>query len=274
MPQMAIQALSENWLFKELGDNHWDLICSGLGTKSYSLKNDLGDRLYATFVRIRISCSGNLRSFRENQSVELTGQLSKFGESMYFSKMNFITESGSIASELMTTFSIRDKVDNSKLSKAEPYVKLNKVKNLKCLPQFGNEYRLVKKQVLETLIYGPYNFSLTNDNILYTTEYTLNPFYDINGVNLLYFAAYPVINDVCESRFFNKQSLDIPWEQNYYTAYKDILYYANCNLNDSIIYELLSTKSLSSSQLQNTSQLRRKSDGAIIAKIFSVKCIL
>src|SRR5476651_517271 len=30
MPQMAIGALSENWLFKEIGDTHWDMLCAGL----------------------------------------------------------------------------------------------------------------------------------------------------------------------------------------------------------------------------------------------------
>ena len=54
MPQMALEALSENWFFKELGDIHWELICKGLNTKSFDLKNDTDDRLYATFVRIRI----------------------------------------------------------------------------------------------------------------------------------------------------------------------------------------------------------------------------
>ena len=32
MPQMANAALSENWLFKELGDIHWELLSKGLNT--------------------------------------------------------------------------------------------------------------------------------------------------------------------------------------------------------------------------------------------------
>ena len=37
LPQMANYALSENWLFKELGNTHWELLCRGLEKKS-SLK--------------------------------------------------------------------------------------------------------------------------------------------------------------------------------------------------------------------------------------------
>lgn len=271
MPQMAIQALSENWLFKELGDNHWNMICQGLGTKSYDLKNDTGERLYATFVRIRISSDGSLRSFRENQNADVEGSLSRFGDSMYFSDMKFTTDTAIINAELMTTFSIRDKVDNTSLSKAEPDGVINSVENQTSFPSFGNEYRLAKKRVLKSLSYGPYNFKVDDSEVLYSTKYTLNPFYDINGVNLLYFAAYPIINDVCEARYFNSLGSDEAWEQNYYTAYKDVLYYANCNLEDSIVYELLSTEKLSSTEVKNSSLLRRESDGEIIAKIFSIK---
>ena len=54
MPQMAIEALSENWLFKDLGNNHWEMICKGLDTNSFNLKDEIGNRLYATFIRIRV----------------------------------------------------------------------------------------------------------------------------------------------------------------------------------------------------------------------------
>ena len=93
MPQMAVEALSENWLFKALGDAHWEMLCNGLDTKSFDLKNDTGDRLYATFVRIRLHCSGNLRSFKENQKLGLSGDMNRYGNSVYFSCLLYTSPS-------------------------------------------------------------------------------------------------------------------------------------------------------------------------------------
>jgi len=271
MPQMAVEALSENWLFKALGDTHWEMICKGLDTKSFDLKNDTGDRLYATFVRIRLHCAGNLRSFKENQKLALAGDMNRYGNSMYFSNMKLHSDTGAIEAELMTTFSIRDKVDNTKLAKAEPSTSINNVESVRLFPALGNEYRLVKKRVLTELSYKDYGFTVS-DEFLFEKEYQLNPFYDINGVNLLYFAAYPIINDFCEATYFNEKfDLEDRWEQTYLTKYKDIFYYANCNHSDTLIYQLVSYEKLSEEAYKITSILRRKSDNAIIARIFNVK---
>lgn len=270
MPQMAIEALSENWLFKELGDLHWEMICKGLNTLSFDLKNDIGERLYATFVRIRINCAGNLKSFKENQVAKIEGTMNRYGNSMYFSNIDIASDTSKINATLMTTFSIRDKVDNTKLSKAEPNTAFNEVEALRTFPAFGNEYRLVKKKVLKELSFDNYSFEIVDD-ILFETAYDFNPFYDINGVNLLYFAAYPIINDVCEAKYFHTKLTEERWEQAYYTAYKDVFYYANCNLNDSIIYQLVSVEQIEETSYKLSSILRRKSDGAIIARIFSIK---
>lgn len=270
MPQMALEALSENWLFKELGDVHWDLICKGLNTKSFDLKNDLGNRLYATFVRIRISCSNTLKSFNENEPAVIDGTIKRFGNSMYFSDILFQSGKESVKAELMTTFSIRDKVDNTKLAKSEPDLLKNNVAKLASFPSFGNEYRLIKKKILKEIGTDENKF-IVEDKFIYETEYALNPYYDLNGVNLLYFAAYPIINDVCEAKFFNEKEFTTRWEQEYYTAYKDVLYYSNCNIFDTILYQLVSFEDIGNGQIKISSILRRKSDQVIIARIFTVK---
>lgn len=274
MPQMAVEALSENWLFKELGDMHWALICKGLNTKSFDLTNDSNSRLYATFVRIRLFCSGSLKSFVENEEAVFNGRINRFGESMYFSNIDFATKNASISAELMTTFSIRDAVDNTSLAKSEPDVSVNNVPVLKRFPEIGNQYRQVKKRVMTKIENEKLGFSFdVNEVTLHSFDYDLNPFYDINGVNLLYFAAYPIINDYCESKVMNNNYMEIDeqWEQNYSTKYKDVFYYANCNVNDSLIYELCSIDHLENGLVKLGSLLRRKSDQAIIARVFTLK---
>ena len=272
MPNMAIEAMSENWLFKELGDTHWALICEGLGTKSFDLKNDSGERLYATFVRIKISCNKTLKSFIENENGKLTGKIKRFGNSMYFSDISFSSKGGRINAELMTTFSIRNKDDNTKLSKSEPDISLNKVEALDTFPILGNEYRLLKKGMLDKINSIPYTFKVEDrETSIFDKIYQLNPYYDLNGVNLLYFAAYPIINDFCEAEYFNQNFPNQRWEQTYYTAHKDVFYYANCNINERIIYRLHSCEKLTNSDYKISSSLIRESDNTIIARIFSIK---
>ncbi len=271
MPQMALEALSENWLFKELGAMHWDLICHGLSTKSFDLKNDTDDRLYATFVRIRLTSEKNLSHFIENDAAAMDGSIARFGNSMYFSKIDFKTSEVAFHNELMTTFSIRNHGDNTKLAKSEPHNVDNQVENLSKLPAIGSEYRLIKKRVLKELNLGNFKFTIDYDQEpIFTHTYALNPFIDLNGVNLLYFAAYPIINDVCESKYFNEQLDGSRWEQTYYTSHKDILYYSNCNINERIKYELLTAEKQGADYLVS-SLLRRESDNEILARVFTVK---
>jgi len=269
MPQMAVESLSESWLFKELGDKHWEMLCEGLNSNSFDLADALGNRLYATFVRIRLNFSSSLFDFNENQKAIMKGAISRFGESIYFSNMRFGSNDCYVDAELMTTFSIRNASDNKKLTKSQPAPGENKIEALEGYPDFGNEYRLVKKKVLKKMELVPYDFDILED-VIFETEYELNPYYDLNGVGLLYFAAYPIINDICHARYFNEKN-DDKWEIKYFTAYKDILYYANCNIDDQIIYRLHEQKQIDDHTIKITSSLFRKSDNMTMAKIFTVK---
>jgi probable biosynthetic protein (TIGR04098 family) len=271
MPQMAIEALSENWLFKELGGWHWLLLCQGLNTKSFDLKDDLGQRLYATFVRIRLTGTLPLCAFGENERLSVDGSISRFGGAMYFSSFEVKGHRGSIVADLMTTFSAREGIDNTKLTKTQPSSALsNSIGEVAENPDFGNRYRLLRKGEVTDITLGDASFSLSSDAVS-ESVYQLNPYYDLNGVGLLYFAAYPIINDVCEARYFNKTSPERRWELNYYTLSRDIFYLGNCNSNDEIVHRLHAVEYDSAGRLLTQSSLFRKSDGAPLARIFTVK---
>lgn len=272
MPQMALEALSENWLFKELGGIHWDLICNGLNSTSSKLRNDTDDRLYATFVRIRIHSTKHLKAFKENNILGVDSSIKRFGKSMYFSDINLEMGDERIVGQLMTTFSIRNATDNTKLAKSEPNIEANAVEQFKTFPSFGNEYRLVKKRILKNLVFNELDFQVDYEaKPIFETTYELNPYYDLNGVNLLYFAAYPIINDFCEAKYFNMLLPNERWEQTYYTAYKDVFYYSNCNINERVIYKLMTCEQIDDNRYKISSLLVRESDKTILARIFSVK---
>lgn len=270
MPQMALEALSENWIFKELGDMHWDLLCRGLDTESMQLKDELGNRLYATFTRIRIQASASFNHFLENEEFSLSGQIGRFGNGMYFSNFEFERQDKKISATLMSSFSIRNDTDNTKLLKSQPKYSNNSITETESIPEFANEYRFVKKGVLKSIKLGSVQFDIT-DISLFTTTYALNPYYDLNGVGLLYFASYPIINNKCEAEFFNSTNQFGRWETSYHILSRDVFYYSNCNIDDSIRYVLNSYEILEDNIIKISSTLYRESDNILMAKIFTLK---
>lgn len=269
MPQMANSALSENWLLKEIGDIHWELLSSGLEQKSSEFKDDVGNRLYATFVRINYSLSA-LNLFQENEMLYLKAEIKRFGNNTYYSTVNGNCEEKYIKANLMTSFSKRELTDNSKISKTNPHENVNHIEQLKNAPEFLNEYRLLKKGLLNGFTSSHFNFKII-ENIIASSEYLINPYYEINGVGLLYFASYPMIADKCLWDFFKNNQQVENFESAYYTVYRDIFYFANCNYNDHIIFQLNTIDHLDKNNLSVTSSLYRKSDNTLMAKIFSIK---
>jgi probable biosynthetic protein (TIGR04098 family) len=272
MPQMAIESLSENWLFKELGASHWALLCRGLHSTSASLQDEVGNRLYATFARIQIVGTASLAEFEENEQVTLKGTLSRYGNGMYFGEFSLSATNNPAKrfdARLLTSFSRRGDTGNKNLVKSSPCVTQNSIENLATVPQFIDEYRLVKKNASLDFEVNGVKFTI-DDNVLFETVYELNPYYDLNGAGLLYFAAYPVISDLCEARYGNSIFDKGRWEQSFFMASRDIMYYANCDISDAVIYRLNAIKEIESG-FMITSSLYRKSDNMIMARVFTIK---
>lgn len=269
MPQMANSSLSENWLFKEMGDIHWELLCKGLNTKSGSITDESGNRLYATFTRIQTECCP-LSNFKENQPLSVTGTINRFGNLTYISKIQGNSGQESITASLMTSFTKRGGADNLDLIKSQPHVTKNTIEELDGTPPFFNDYRLMRKGLTNDylLCSVPFDLNKASD---FSTIYELNPYYDINGVGLIYFAAYPVVSDFCESRYFNNLDSVQQWETEFKTISRDIFYYANCNSNDNIVYKLNQYEFYMGNKVKISCTLYRQSDGIAMANIFTLK---
>lgn len=269
MPQMANSALSENWLLKEIGDIHWELLSNGLEQKSSEFKDDLGNRLYATFIRINYSASP-LNLFLENEILHVTAEIKRFGNNTYYSKISGECNEKNISAHLMTSFSQRELNDNSKISKTNPQEKVNHIEQLIITPEFLNEYRLIKKGLLNEISSGNFNFKVI-EGVIASSQYLINPYYEINGVGLLYFASYPIIADKCLCNFLEENQEIENFESVYHTIHRDIFYFANCNSADTIIFQLNSIDYLDDNNLSVTISLYRQSDNMLMARIFTIK---
>jgi probable biosynthetic protein (TIGR04098 family) len=289
IPQMLYGRMSENWLLKELGDIHWEMISKGLGAPSDAIFDSNGERLYASFVRIQWSCQNDigLKRFVENDETIIESCLEQFKTKMFLSNgtVKNITRGSTLQTSMISIFSARKNDDNQNLVKGTPVQKDDsKVPLLKIIPKYVKAFFNVKNHIssLATAEEETSNMHYFYDSEftilaepLFTRTYEVEPYDDINGVGLLYFASYPNISDKCERHFFEEHILiegeKINWAVHATCIARDIHYYGNANPNEKLIYQLDQAILVDDLTIQLTSSLYREKDGQIIAKIFTVK---
>lgn len=269
MPQMANSALSEGWLLKEMGDIHWSLLSDGLEQRSSDFSDGSGNRLYATFVRLKYSLNC-LSEFSENDDLILKSEIKRFGNSTYISDLEGSCNSKNISAQLMTIFSVRETNDNSTISPGELKEYINHIEELPYMPELFNDYRLMKKNLIEEVKLGLSTFKI-DQNDIFSTLYDINPYTDINGLGLLYFASYPIISDYCLLEFVKDNLGFGEFSEKYHTVERDVIYFANCNAGDRIIFKVKIFETEGSKKYKIATELYRQGDGELMAKIFTLK---
>jgi probable biosynthetic protein (TIGR04098 family) len=256
MPQMAMRGLSESWLFKELGDLHWHTLCKGLETPSSAIADSEGCRLYATFTRLRLELRGPLTDFRENEELLLDLAPSRFGAGMFFGDIDIQGARASGTATLMTSFSkFGEAGSNTSLMKGQPVIPEScAIPQLTAAPDFAQQYRALRAEELPPP--------------LFETEYDMQPVHDINGVGLLYFAAYPMIADLCAMRHGGRTLLS-----NHSTRSRDICYFANAMPDETLLFRLHAWEQ-TAEQIRYRATLARKSDGKTMALIACTKAFV
>lgn len=282
LPQIIFGGLSENWLMKEIGDMHWEMVCNGFKKESRNILDEDNNRLYAAFVRVRYESTHSFNGYGENEILNLTGDLSRFGTKMFFSNIHAMCNDKAFNANLITAFA-RKTLKNKKMESSNPTGTAKcDIKSLSCLPDFGKEY-LVKKTrnssptddtIGVAIKLGGEEFNLENLN-LFETEYNINPYTDLNGANLLYFASYPQIHDICEREYFNQlgNQFDIEddWALSVSTVARDVFYFGNCDIEDRIGFVINNCEYLDNYKIKISSSLYRKVDDFRIADIFTIK---
>jgi probable biosynthetic protein (TIGR04098 family) len=253
MPQMAVGGLSESWLFKELGDIHWNMLAKALGQPTRLLSDSAGDRIYATFTRIQSRSSCALGMYKENERIDITSGMSRYGAGLYFSEAMANGPTGSIQARLMSSFSKFGATgSNTSLFKGLPELPPDCIiPALPEVPEFGRDYQARRAETLAPPIFE--------------CEYEIMPGHDINGVGLLYFAAYPMIDDICAARHAGRT-----YATDFSTLYRDIFYFGNSDADDKLIYRL-HRRAGDDDSVEIESSISRKSDGNLMARIFTKK---
>jgi probable biosynthetic protein (TIGR04098 family) len=279
---MALGGLSENWLFKELGDMHWQMIGSDQGLPINEVCDTEGHRLLPVFSRIRIENTHPLRYFKENDSCKVAGDLARFDEKTFISDIELQSSNKVINAQLMTFFA-RKTHENALILSTLPLgdvaVSARQSEEHKA---FYREFTQIKKgqaqrpDSLDHITLKNFKIALAQKE-LFSCTYELNPYYDINGACLLYFASYPPINDQCERLYFREMAcsktgkIAEEWCVDSSTLARDIFYFGNCRIDDSLLFQLDSCEFAKNYRVKISSSLFRQSDGMLIARIFTLK---
>ena len=253
MPQMALEGMSESWLFKELGDVHWSLITRNLGMPSSELKDAGGARLYATFTRFQLDSSAPLAAYGENEPVKVEARAVRYGAGMFFSDASLEGEGKSAKVRIMSSFSKYGEAGaNTSLLKGQPEIPAGcAIPDVSELPRFGQEYRARRGERLSEPIFE--------------CSYDIVPYHDINGVGLLYFAAYPIICDICATRY---AGAGLATE--FSTSYRDVFYFANSDPEETLIFRLHGWRA-DPAKVHFEASISRKSDDVLMAYAVTTK---
>lgn len=253
LPQMALSGLSEAWLFKEVGDMHWSLITDGLRMPSSQVKDSRGNRLYATFTCFQMHSTAPLAAYVENETVAIDAKVSRYGSAMFFNNATVRGDGKSAQIRIMSIFSKFGEVGaNTSLLKGQPKLPPDcEIPAVTELPEIGREYRAQRGAPFTPPIFE--------------CEYEIIPYHDINGVGLLYFAAYPIISDICAMRYAGRSVY-----AKFSTSSRQVFYFSNCDPDETLIYRIHRWRANEQS-IELEDSISRKSDGVLMAYILTKK---
>ena len=258
MPQMAPGAkLSEVELFKVLGDFQWVSIAQLLGRPTHEVANELGERLYASFVDFEL-CFGERHSpesLGEGAQVEVRNRVqvyaNRFIEGLsaiddreipdellekVATKQDLAAKGVSWAS--ISNAFIAQEGSNQKLKVWKPAgIDELEVPKLRETPSGISDHERVQTtgEIEELGAEGPaLPLHPVNDAPIH---YTVMPEHDLNGAGLLYFARYPAMLNYGE-RLLLCERLARPVSRELHsclsTEHRRIFYFANANAGEKV----------------------------------------
>jgi probable biosynthetic protein (TIGR04098 family) len=277
MPQMSLNGLSENWLFKYCGNLVWKNICEGAGQKSRDLVDTEGRRLYSTFFAISARYSIPLSAVGENDSFRVSTNVSRFGNSYFHGVVTLENDAAQLSLELLTAFVVRIEEGRNALLMSEPasgivfgHHKLAKAPDLLVRAKQTRGGDLLSYDL------DGIRIDLSAKGATAQGTYNPSPYTDFNGANLLYFAAYPTIFDTMERRLIMQHELvkdPTDWAQASSTLARDIYYLGNLDLGRELDISLNCVSEEAGFALIH-STMRATADGAPMAIVFTKKKIL
>jgi probable biosynthetic protein (TIGR04099 family) len=261
MPHLALGGLSENWLLKECGHHHWQLLAERYGRRVPDFKEG-EDSAYAAFTAIRVTDLAPA-AIGENAAFSLDSQLCAAGRARHFSRHQLKTSGepcGTI--EMLSAFVRRDRpASNHRVHRAQP----GGVED-----EFGSgSLALAAARLLEAnreFRIGDWQrdgFRPASRRILGEYSFLPCPSTDFNGAGFLYCASFQSMVERAEWSWFRATT---PVR----TLRREIHFFGNLDVGDAVLIRLCGMRRNEQS-VEHWSELARVSDGKTIAQVVTCK---
>lgn len=241
MPQLALGGLSENWLLKECGHQHWLALAQSLGLPNPDFVSQQGHKMYAAFLVVKIT-QGAFEKVYENSTLTINTQLQRVSSSRSYSHHEIQVEGECCGHvELLSSFVNRtEQGNNQSVARGEVFsgewsaceastlmMKAHKAGRMAHVEDAANSH--------DSLATIKVNGNTNAKEPLYT--YQPCPYSDFNGADFLYFAQFQSVMDRAE-RHFQMKSTEQKDSRLWRTLERTICYYGNINLDDALLVSL------------------------------------
>lgn len=260
MPNLAFTGLSENWLLKECGHQHWIALAALNDRPLPDFRDPQGRIAYAAFTLVK-SQGLQLQDIVENRSFRIETRLYRAGQNRHFSEHRLLLGERCVGEiTLISTFVSRHTAgDNRSVAKAclkdaRP-VGINPSTAVASLQSLGKKLRngdwvehfLIQRQTCTTLP----GFA-----------FTPCPDVDFNGAELFYFANFQALVDRAEWSVLQLRRPGL-------VRQREIHFYGNLNIGESLQIQLHTPKA--GQYTRHWSEIIRQSDGVKLADVFTEK---
>jgi len=258
MSNLAYTGLSENWLLKECGHQHWLALAALYDRPLPDFADTQGRPAYAAFTAVRLSAP-RLSEIAENQSFCIDSSLGRAGQVRHYSEHRLLANGQVLGQlEMLSTFVSRHTPgDNRSVTRAS-------LGRLTASPTPAPAEHLCELQAQgKRLRSGDWSRhgDLTRSACAAAREYRITPCPDIdfNGADFLYFANFQAMVERAEWAL-----LEPP--QPGCIARRELHFHGNLNLGDSLLVRLHAA-----SPDSHWCELLRTSDGRKLADVFTHK---
>lgn len=265
MPNLALCGLSENWLLKECGNQHWLALAELFDQPLPDFKGADGAPVYAAFVAVELKDLA-LYQIDENDTFRIETHLTSVGKARFYSNHSLSVDGHYCGSIKMLSTQVSRKeagnnqsvvrielpVTDSPESEAIERLKTESTQLLCSAKGFRlqNWMNWHEMQSSNTIKLPPYSHFPCPNN-------------DFNGADFLYFANFQAAADRAEWAWNRNREL---WQ----VTDRQLNYYGNINIGDALHLEF-STLKTDKDILLHCLTVSRDSDGNKIADIVTRK---
>lgn len=254
MPQLGPSGLSEDWLWKEMGHRHWDLIAREIGRAAQGFGAPGGPPVYAAFRRIALR-GGDLGSVGENDAVDVSSALTLLSETRVESR-HIVGHRGQIVADVaMTSVFVRRQIDGVNRS----IIRVPIERPHRIVSSFGNESGSSVKAANGRSA----SRQDPDEREVGTVRIEPCPHLDFNGAGLLYFSSFIAAVDRAEWRLSGKgHHLST-------TTERRAVFHSNIELGDDLVVQILAPQGQDARH--HRSLISASSDGRLLADIATRK---